>query len=491
MTDHASAGQLRAVKFSRLSKRALLLGLTATQLVTIGAGALPLVVALYTGTGALFAIPVLVVAVAAALVPVGGRQVVAWVPVALSWAWRSMTGQLHYRARITGTTTGAGTTRAARPRPAGTLALPGDMAALRQYVDPVTGAVLVHDPHAATLTALLPVTHPAFVLLDPGEQQRRVTAWGRVLATISRSGHIAALQVIERTLPGSGASLADWWRTHGTADGSFAARTYADLIERAGPAGEQHATTIALSLDLTAAARTVRAAGGGLRGAAAVLRQEVETLVIALRAADLTPGDPYDAGQLAIHLRTAYDPAIGPALERHPTLGRELAAAGPIAVTEAWGNLRADGAHHCVLWISQWPQARTYPGFLAPLLLSSGIQRTLSVTYRPVRPDVAMRELRRRRTGHLSDANQRARMGQTTDATDQAELSDVLQQEADLAAGHSLLTTTGLITISANDAERLEHDVAAVEQAAIQAGVETRRLWGQQAQAFARSVLPG
>lgn len=481
MTDHASTGQLRAVKFSRLSKRALLLGLTATQLATIGVGGLPLVVALYTGTGALYAIVLLVVAVAAALVPVGGRQAISWVPIAASWTCRTLTGQLHYRARIASRTT--------RPRPAGTLALPGDAAALRQFTDPVTDAVLVHDPHAATLTALLPVAHPAFVLLDPGEQQRRVTAWGRALATISRSGHIAALQVTERTLPGSGASLADWWQTHGTNDGSFASRTYADLIERAGPAGEQHATTIALSLDLNTAARTIRAAGGGLRGGATVLRQEVETLTIALRAADLTPGDPYDAGQLAIHLRTAYDPAIGPALERHPTLGRELAAAGPIAVTETWGNLRADGAHHCVLWISQWPQAQTYPGFLGPLLLSSGVQRTISLTYRPVRPDTAMRELRRRRTGHLSDATQRARMGQTTDATDQAELTDVLQQEADLAAGHSLLTTTGLITISANDAERLEHDIAAVEQAAIQAGIETRRLWGQQAQAFARSIL--
>ncbi|MFI8526296.1 SCO6880 family protein [Promicromonospora sukumoe] len=484
MTDHAqSGGLLRAVKFSRLSKRALLLGLTATQLTTIGIGGLPLVIALYTGTGALYAIVLLTVAVAAALLPVGGRQAISWVPIAASWTRRTITGQLDYRARITSRTAG--------PRPAGTLALPGDVASLRQYTDPVTGAVLVHDPHAATLTALLPVTHPAFVLLDPGEQQRRVTAWGRVLATVSRSGHITALQVTERTLPGSGASLADWWQTHGTNDGSFASRTYADLIDRAGPAGEQHATTIALSLDMNTAARTIRAAGGGLRGAATVLRQEVETLTIALRAADLTPGDPYDAGRLAIHVRTAYDPAIGPALERHPTLGRELATTGPIAVTETWGNLRADGTHHCVLWIAQWPQSRTFPGFLAPLLLSSGVQRTISLTYRPVRTDAAMRELRRRRTGHLSDATQRARMGQTTDATDQAELADVLQQEADLAAGHSLLTTTGLITISAHDAEQLEHDVASVEQAAIQTGVETRRLWGQQAQAFARSILPG
>ena len=48
------------------------------------------------------------------------------------WVWRSLTGQRKYRARVP-----------AR-RPAGTLALPGDAASLRQYTDPVTGAV--HGP---------------------------------------------------------------------------------------------------------------------------------------------------------------------------------------------------------------------------------------------------------------------------------------------------------------------------------------------------------
>ena len=46
---------------------------------------------------------------------------------------------------------------------------------------------MVHDPHTATLTAIVAVTHPAFILLDPTEQQRRVTSWGRVLATACRS----------------------------------------------------------------------------------------------------------------------------------------------------------------------------------------------------------------------------------------------------------------------------------------------------------------
>ena len=37
---------------------------------------------------------------------------------------------------------------------------------------------------------------------------------------------------------------------------------------------------------------------------------------------------------------------------------------------------------------------------------------------------------------------------------------------------------------------RSDGSVAAVEQAAIQASCETRRLWGQQAQAFSAAALP-
>ena len=75
----------------------------------------------------------------------------------------------------------------------------------------------------------------------------------------------------------------------GGSDDGFASRIYGELIDRAGPMAERHQSTIALTLDLKTAGRAVRAAGGGLTGAAAVLRQETETLVTALRSADLTP----------------------------------------------------------------------------------------------------------------------------------------------------------------------------------------------------------
>ncbi|TRW47417.1 SCO6880 family protein [Georgenia yuyongxinii] len=475
----APQSELAPVKFSRLPRRGVLLGLSGPQLAVAATTAIMVAAAFMSGgTTIAYAVPLLAVGAALTWTRAGGRPLVEWLSVGTRWVGRAATGQLEYRARI------------GKPRPAGTLALPGDAARLRQYVDATTGSVFVHDPHANTLTAILGTSHPAFVLLDPAEQQRRVTGWGRVLAAACRSGHLAGVQVLERTLPDSGKSLADWWQSHGHDDGSWAARTYGELVDKAGPAGERHATTISIALDLHAASRTVRAAGGGIRGAAAVLRQEVDNVNAALRAANLAPSGMLEPGDLALILRSAYDPSVAAALERHGSLGHDLALAGPVAVTESWESLRSDSAHHAVLWISEWPRSQVYPGFLAPLLLAVGVQRTFTLRFTPVRVDAATRDIRKKKTEHLSDAAQRARLGQIDDAAQTAEYADVLQQEADLTAGHSILRTTALIAVTASDSEELEHAVAAIEQAAIQASCETRRLWGQQAQAFTAAALP-
>ena len=472
--------ELAPVKFSRLTRRGVLLGLSGAQLVVVGIGAVVFVFALYSGGGAAlaYALPTMLLSAGLAWVGVGGKKLIEWLPVVWRWAWRSTGGQLLFRRRVV------------KPRPVGTLALAGDAARLRQWHDPESGAVMIHDPHRSTLTAVIGVTHPAFILLDPIEQQRRVTSWGRVLATACRSGRMASVQVMERTLPDSGKGLAEWWSQHGAQDGSFTPTTYGELIDRAGPAGERHASTVSISLDLKSASRAVKAAGGGNRGAAAVLRQEMATMTAALRAADLAPSSWLEPGDLAVILRSAYDPVVAGALERHGELGRDRATAGPVAVSENWSSVRSDSAHHCVLWVSEWPRSLVYPGFLAPVLLSSGVRRTFSLIYTPLRTDQAARDIRKKKTEYISDASQRQRIGQIEDAQQSAEFNDVLQQEADLTAGHGILRTTGLIAVSAQDIDELERAVADIEQAAIQASCETRRLWGQQAQAFSAAALP-
>jgi hypothetical protein len=472
--------QLSPVQFSRLTKRGIVLSLSLPQLIALSIGMLTLVAALYTAgaSGLAWTSPVWVTTAVIAGVSIRGRKLVEWVPIGTRWMWRVAYRQLTYRRRII------------RPRPVGTLSLPGDAAALREWNDPETGAVMIHDPHAKTLTAVVAVSHPAFALLDPGEQHRRVTGWGRVLAGACRSGRIARLQVSERTLPDSGTGLAEWWEQHGIDDDGWAAVTYRDLIGRAGPAGERHATTISLSVDLASSARQVRTQGGGMRGAAAVLRQEMTALTGALRSADLSVGSWLTADELARILRTAYDPAVGVDLERHPDVGRSLATAGPVAVTESWDRLRTDSAFHAVLWISEWPRSQVFPGFLSPLVFTNGVLRTLSLHYLPVRADQAARDLRKKKTELISDAHQRRRIGQIEDASSAAEYEDVLQQEAELTAGHGIVRATGLVCVTASTADELDAAVASIEQAAIQSSCETRLLVGQQAQAFTAAALP-
>ncbi|MFC4245014.1 SCO6880 family protein [Gryllotalpicola reticulitermitis] len=480
MSTSSARYELTPVTFSRLSRRGVILGLSASQLVCLAIAGLLFVASLYTAgtTGLLYTAPGWAAFAAAALVTIQSRKVIEWAPVTLSWQLRQATGQTHYRRRIV------------KPRAAGTLALPGDAARLRQYVHPETGAVMVHDPHQATLTAMVDVDHRGLALLDPADQERRTHGWGRVLSTVCRSPHLARLQVLERARPDSGTGLAQWWAEHGTADSSWAATTYQELIDQAGPASEQHRSTIALSLDMRAAARIIRSSGGGLKGAAAVLTQDMATLTSALRAAELHPGPWYTPGRLAVALRSAYDTAMAATLDRSGKLGEDLATAGPVAVDEEWAMLHTDSAYHAVYWISEWPRSKVYPGFLSPLLLTNGIQATFTVLMDPIRADVAARQIRKRKTEHLSDRAQRARLGQIEDAAITAEYADVLQQEAELTAGHGVLRYTGLVTVAARSGEELEASCARIEQAAIQVSCELRRVVGQQAQAFTAAALP-
>lgn len=106
-----------------------------------------------------------------------------------------------------------------------------------------------------------------------------------------------------------------------------------------------------------------------------------------------------------------------------------------------------------------------YPTFLSPVLLSTGVQRSMSLICTPMRTDQAARDIRKKKTEYVSDAAQRARIGQIEDASQRAEYQDVLQQEADLTAGHGVLRYTGPLSVSAPTVAELDAAVAAIEQA--------------------------
>ncbi|MEU7086852.1 SCO6880 family protein [Streptomyces achromogenes] len=474
------------VKFPHRSRRGILLGLTFHQLVLVAAAlALLLVTVLTTGLLGVLALSPLWAAIAA-LVAVRrqGRSLIAWAPIVARYAWRRHTGQTLWLARPV-----------TRPRQDGLLHLPGTAASLKVVTpgDSANGAAAVHDPHQQTLTAVARVSSRAFALLDPSTQNQNVGGWGRALAGTARTGHVATVQVLERTVPDSGDTLARHWTQHGRPETPVAGQVYADLVASAGPAAAPHETYLAISLDLKAARRLISQAGGGLPGAFTVLQQTTASIAQAARNAGLMITGWLTAREIAAVIRTAYDPHALAALQQWSPTGHaeaDPAAAGPVVQVEEYDRIATDSARHATYWVENWPRTESPAGFLHGLMFTAGVRRALSLTYVPQQLESALRDVQRKKAAIIADASERARRGQVDSEEDSIEYADVKNRERQLIAGHADVALTGLVTVSADTDAALDAACAQIETAAVTAGVDLRRLWYQQPDAFSVGALP-
>lgn len=472
------------VRFPNRSRRGVLLGLTVPQLTVVTSAGALLMATLLTGgiPGAVMGTPLWALAAAVVLVRFHSRSAADWTPIVIRYYLRRAKGQLHWLTRP-----------ATRPRLDGLLHLPGTDASLRAVTAPTTGLGAVHNPAAGTLTAVVRVSSRAFALLDPPTQNYNVGAWGRCLAAMARTGYIHAVQVIERTVPDSGDALARYWAEHGRPDAPVAGPVYADLLAAAGPTAAPHESYIAVSLDMKAARRLIGEAGGGLTGAFAVLGQLIPGFDQSLRTAGLAPGGWLSSGQIAAVIRSAYDPQALAALDHWSPGGQATAApaaAGPVVLVEEPDKIRTDSACHAVYWIDQWPRSEVSHGFLHSIVFSSGVRRTLSLTYGPQSLDAALKAVQRTKASIVADAAERVRKGQVDSEADTQEYADAKNHERELIAGHADVDLTGLVVVSAADPDELRRACASVETAAAGTGLDPRLLRWQQADAFAMGALP-
>lgn len=479
MTESANIAP-SVVRFGRRQSRGLLLGFSGPRVAAMACAIAVFVPSMFVaGTvGATVTMPLWLGLLASAFVRVGGRPLIEMLPTAIHFGARQATGQADFLARPTA------------PRPSGTLALPGDAAALRFHNDDKTGAVMVHDPHERTLTAIAHVSHPAFVLLSPDNQRQRIAGWGRVLASMAATGAVARVQVLETAQPDSGVGITGWWRDHGTGDRTqWAVREYDELMRTAAPAASTHRTLIALTLDMGKATKANRDAGRGIGAAAAVMRQHMTALEMSLQAADLTLNRWLSDGQLATVVRSAYDPVGGDRLDGS-AIRSELATAGPVGVREHWDHIQHDSGFTTVFWISEWPRVEVSPSFLHALIFERGVRKSISLVATPLTTAQAMRDIRRQKVEYVTDAAQKARIGQLADLSDAQEYHDVLDRERALIAGHADFKFSGFVAVTATTKDQLDAAVAGVHRAITQCGCEARVMHGQQARAFTVAALP-
>lgn len=526
-----TAGDERHYRFGPLERRGLVAGWRGGQIASVATGLLVGVAVLHASphvTGAAAALAVVALGVAFAFWPFSGRTGEEWLPTVVRWGAAGTRrgdgpadgaggpplpgrsgGRRHRstspssRRRLSGAPSAGmrrppgprGRGRGRRPPPSGGPWDRLELLAVTPAGSPAAGAPVGIGPAAAgilvdrdarTHVAVLRVQGHSFALLSPAEKERRVGGWAGVLAALAREhSTVHRLQWIASTLPDDGRGV----RAHleGRAElgpDEPARRSYEEVLAVAGASASRHEVLVALAVHADRATRrAVRAAGGGAGGTAAVVLREAATLQRLLGEADMSVDGLLGPHELARVFRRATEPvpveADGPA-----SVAAVPAWPWPMATEARWGCLRTDAAWQATYWIAEWPRIDVGPDFLGPLLLGPE-RRAVSMVMEPLPPSVAVRQAEQARTADLADSELRRRGGFLPTARRAREAEQVSRREAELADGHASFRFSGYVTVTAGSRPALEQACQATEQAAGQARLELRRLYGDQDRAFA------
>jgi hypothetical protein len=482
-------------RFGEQSRRGPLGSVRPGQAVAAGAGALWAIAAIDASpspAGAAAALLGLAAAAVCATVPVAGRTIEQWLPVAFGWALAGAGKRPGSRPAQMGTDgvvvamPGADASelprivRATRPTP------PRELRGLRIIGIPYRGRTLgvLAERASRRMTLVLVGRAPGFALADESEQQQRLAVWGEVLKGATR-GAVRRIQWIERTAPAQGDGLARW--LHEQRDPSVRlddalGRSYFELMESSAQATREHEVLLAVQVDAT----LLRRDDGEQREQALITAAErlASTLERARVELDAAP----TPGGLARMLRVAFDPYVRPQLAalRAGGGGDELstAAAWPTATVSDWAHMRADGAIHATFEVGGWPRAEVGPAFLGPLLGPSDHVRSVAVVFEPLDPLRSLRQAEYEITRDETDRQTRRRFGQLETARQRHAADAARLRESELAAGHAEVRLAGFVTVSGRDQDELEAACADVVTHAGRANLELRRLYGQQGHAF-------
>lgn len=413
-------------------------------------------------------------------VPYIDGHAIDWVPIGVSYLIRRATRQHLYRAKVW------------RTRPEGTLGLPGNRARLEIFVDEVSGAVMVLDRHKKTLAVVASVQGSSFLLDKPEDQNAKGNGYGRLMSVMGSTEGVKRIQVRTRSMADVGADMRRYW-TQNRVQMSLnhpVQASYRDLLAWAGTFMERHEATITIVMDLGKVRKSVRAYGGGKTGAAALMRQRMNTLEQQLNAAGLKLRGWLTKDDLATIIRCAYDPAVAGRLQAHPEQVEDLGEAGPMAVDGGWAQVRTDSAFHKVMRIAKWSREKSVIGFLEKVILVPGTVVTSSFIYSPVPDRKAVKDAHREGSREMEAHDDRRRLGRGSTVVNQTDHAQAVEHLADLNRGHTDFDHAVLVTVSAPTKEALAKGVEDVRSAAKAVMAEARTIIAQQDELFDAAVLP-
>ena len=219
----------RRYEFGPPEDRSVLAGLDPLQLTAAAGGLLAAVLLLRVlppTMGLPAALAMVTITAAGVLWQIAGRPTIAWTGALASWAWRRLRGRTRYRLNPHPTTSEAVKVEVDVPEPL-------DGVTVYSYPMPWGPVGVIQDRRAGTWVAVLQVAGQSLALADAYEKDRRLAAWGGVLAGLSRPhSPIARLQWVQHTLPDDPDALGRYLaKNHTVASGHPSLASYIQLVD--------------------------------------------------------------------------------------------------------------------------------------------------------------------------------------------------------------------------------------------------------------------
>jgi hypothetical protein len=471
-------------------------GLAGPQLITVGLGIVVSVLLMQGGAPVQAAVPVMGVCVLLALVRIGGRSVLEWVPSVWRWARSGGgKGQL-WLAPLTRANLGEVATPPLPPPLDGQVILVAGE-------DSAAPIAVVHDEKADTYAATLRVTGRQFALVERGEQENLLAMWGDALAPFCQErGPVVEVRWSEWAAPAGMEEQHAYLAEHMIDDPQDpAVVSYRQLLRTSAPVATRHEVLVTV---VVSGGRVKARTAGADRRAVAIetVVNEVRLLRMRLERAGLAASAPLTPHELARALRVRLDPSVIPTLDRR---GRSLgdraglvepADGGPLAAKATWKHWQVDGSYHRAFYFREWPRSEVGATWMSDLLLYGDGVRTIAVSYQPVPPRVSQRTITRQAAKLESDAEHRRKTGFRVGAHHRRAAAAVEEREEELVAGFAEFEFAGLVTVAAATEAGLEKACADIVQVSAGCKIELRPLDGRQAEGvgaclpLARGVAP-
>jgi len=392
-------------------------------------------------------------------------------------------------------------------RDAGEADLPGILAGVQIHDGPpMTGQTarpaIIQNHATRTWAATARIVHPGIGMSDEADRFRMGAGLTEMMETATAGNQIDLVVVQVRTIPDDGTERDEWVRHNARPDEpDVSAQVNAQLEQMTAGAAVRREAFVTVVVREDVINRDAKRAGRGVMGRARILYSvlgEVETRLTG--SIGCTRVNWLDSSELAVAIRTGFEPGDAPALadaaihhRDDPSIaaGVPIAAAGPTNASTALRSYRHgewESASSTILL----PPKGARMGALARVLVPSqpGERRALTVFYRPVSQQAADRATGRAQMSATMAATIRTKVGKDERAKDRRSVGKLHARDEKLEMGRSLVKVASAVSVTVPASWNVQDFGRRLDASIRVSGFTPLPLDGAHDAAFAVSAIP-